>query len=120
MLPGVASSPRPSPAPTRSSSALEVALSEPEGWRRHILRDLTAENPDATLLDLAAAVARAALSLEETFATDERDGLAARLHRLAALTALDAWTAARRGWGDARVGRLDLYRRLHGDGPAGG
>lgn len=99
--------------------ALEIALSEPEGWRR-VVPTLAAENPEVTVLSLAAAVARAALALEETFAPDAtgaadgRDGLPARLHRAAAMAALDAWCAERQGWGEARANQLDLYRRLHG------
>jgi hypothetical protein len=93
--------------------ALEIALSEPEGWRR-VVPTLAAENPEARVLDLVAAVARAALAVEETFASPERDGLPARLHRVAAMTALDAWCAGRQGWGEAKASQLDLFRRLHG------
>lgn len=93
--------------------ALEIALSQPEGWQR-VVPDLAAENPEVTVLDLAATVARAALAMEEASASEERDEVAARLHRVAALTALDAWCAARHGWGEAKASQLALYRRLHG------
>ena len=75
--------------------ALEIALSHPEGWRR-LVPELVAEYPETRVADLAAAIARAALAVEESFAEDERDGLPGRLYRLAALSALEAsrWRAA--------------------------
>ena len=100
--------------------ALEIALSRPEGWRS-IPAELALASPRMAALDLVAALARAAVALEETFEGEARGGLAARLHRLASLTALDAWTLARER-PRRRGGRRDrgLPPPLRRRGPPGG
>jgi hypothetical protein len=96
-----------------SERAVEIALSrafDPRG----LLSALAGEHPRATLLDLAAAIGRAASVLEEAAVAEGHRALAGRLHRIASAAAVDAWSVHRRGWGDARPGELTLYRRLHG------
>ena len=95
-----------------SERVVEMALSPAVG-ARGLVSAVAAAHPEATLLDVAAAIARAAVSLEEAGAGAGEDR-AAHLHRIAALATIDAWTAARRGWTDVRMGDLALYRRIHG------
>lgn len=89
--------------------ALEIALSRPEGWRS-IPAEIALQNPGATVLDLAVALARAASALEETFRPHERDGLPARLHRLASQAVVDGWSMRRHGPLDARAAELVAFR----------
>ena len=94
--------------------ALEIVLARPEGWR-DVMRDLAGESPRATISDLSVAVARAGRAIEDAFVDGDQDGLPPQLYRLAALSSLDAWMMESRGWSDATVGDLALYRRLHDD-----
>ena len=96
-----------------SERAVEVVLSPAIEWPR-LVSALAEAHPAATVLDIAAAIGRAAIAIEEADAVEGGEALAARLHRLAAMTAIDAWTVGRRGWIDLRVGDLALYRRIHG------
>lgn len=96
-----------------SERVVEMALT-PAFDPRGLVPALAAAHPGATVLDVAAAIGRAALALEEADAVEGHEALAGGLHRIAARTAIDAWTVGRRGWRDARMGDLGLYRRIHG------
>ena len=92
--------------------ALEIVLARPDGWRS-LVRRLAEENPEATIAELAAAIARTARAIEQAFVDGDADGLPPRLYRLAALSWLDARTMERSGWSDATASDLAFYRQLH-------
>ena len=96
-----------------SEHAVELALSPCVAWPE-LVPALIKAHPDATVLDVAAAVARAAAALEDTAPPEGPRTTADRLHRLASVTTMDAWRVGRRGWSDVRVRDMGLYRRLHG------